>query len=85
MSEGSTLTSLISSTPYLIRMFLSLSWMYLTLGRRVRKTRRAFEKQLIMGGMTKKDAVRISACFDELKNSMTQTLRRGTMGTISGL
>jgi hypothetical protein len=82
MSEKSTLTTMISSTPYLIRMFLSVSWMYLTLGRRVRKTRRAFEKQLIIGGMAKEDAVRLSACFEELKNSMTRTLRNGMMRSL---
>jgi hypothetical protein len=53
--------------------------MYATLGRRVRKTKRAFEEQLILGGMAKNDAVRLSMCFDELKNSMTQTLRQGIM------
>ena len=79
MSEASTLTSVIRSTPYLIRMLLSLSWMYATLGRRVRKTKRAFEEQLILGGMAKDDAVRLSMCFDELKNSMTRTLRQGIM------
>jgi hypothetical protein len=51
--------------------------MYVTLGGRVRKARRAFEKQLIMQGMAKDDAKRLSACFEELKNSMTQMLRQG--------
>jgi hypothetical protein len=60
-------------------MLVSLSWMYATLGRRVRKARRAFEEQLILGGMAKNDAVRLSTCFDELKNSMTRTLRQGIM------
>jgi len=77
MNAASTLTSLMRSAPYLVRMSLSLSWMYLTLGTRVRKTRRAFEKQLIMQGMTKEDAKRLSACFEELKNSMTQMLKQG--------
>jgi hypothetical protein len=77
MSEASTVTSLVLSAPYLIRMTLSLSWMYITLGSRVRKTRRAFEKQLIMEGMAKEDAVRLSVCFENLKNSVTQMLKQG--------
>jgi len=77
MSAESTLTSLILSAPYLIRMSLTLSWMYITLGSRVRKARKAFEKQLIMQGMAKKDAVRLSACFEELKDSVTRMLRQG--------
>jgi hypothetical protein len=58
-------------------MSLSLFWTYVTLGKRVRKARRAFEQQLIIQGMTKEDAERLSACFEELKNSLTHALRRG--------
>ena len=77
MAEESRLTSLILSAPYLIRMGLNLSWRYITLGSRVRKARRAIEKQLTMQGMAKKDAVRLSACFEDLKDSMTRMLRQG--------
>jgi hypothetical protein len=58
-------------------MSVSLFWAYLTLGRRVRKARRAFERQLIIQGMAKQDAERLSACFEELKNSITQVLKQG--------
>jgi hypothetical protein len=58
-------------------MSMSLFWMYLTLGHRVRKTRKAFEKQLVMQGMSKEDAKRLSACFEELKNNITGILKRG--------
>jgi len=58
-------------------MSVSLSWTYLTLGGKVRKTRRAFEQQLIIQGMSKEDAKRLSACFEELKNSITGMLRQG--------
>jgi hypothetical protein len=77
MTEDSSLANVILSGPYLIRMGLSFSWMYITLGSRVRKARRAFEKQLIMQGMAKKDALRLSACFEDLKDSMTRMLRQG--------
>jgi hypothetical protein len=71
MSTASVVTSVIKSSPYLARMSLSLFWMYLTLGRRVNKTRKAFEEQLTRQGMSKQDAKRLSACFEELKDSIT--------------
>ena len=69
--------SVIESTPYLVRMFLSLLWMYITLGFRVSKTRKAFEKQLMQQGMTEEDAKRLSMCFEDLKNNVTDTLKQG--------
>jgi hypothetical protein len=77
MSVVSIFTTVIKSFPHLVLMALSLLWMYLTLGRRVRKTRKAFEKQLIQQGMSKEDAKRLSACFEDLKNSFTDMLKQG--------
>jgi hypothetical protein len=77
MSAASVITTMIKSTPHLARMTLSLSWTYITLGRQVRKARKAFEKQLISQGMTKEDARRLSACFEELKNSFVGMLKQG--------
>jgi hypothetical protein len=77
MSVVSIFTTVIKSFPHLMLMALSLLWMYLTLGRRVRKTRKAFEKQLIQQGMSKEDAKRLSACFEDLKNSFTDMLKQG--------
>jgi hypothetical protein len=77
MSAVSIFTKVIKSFPHLVLMALSLLWMYLTLGRRVRKTRKAFEKQLIQQGMSKEDAKRLSACFEDLKNSFTDMLKQG--------
>jgi hypothetical protein len=76
MSMASMVKALFKATPHLALMGISLSWMYLTLGRRVRKTRRAFERQLISQGMSKEDAKRLSACYNELKNSITNMFRR---------
>jgi len=69
--------ALLKSGPNLIRLTLSLGWMYMTLGWRVRNTRRAFEKELTRTGMSKEDAKRLSATFEELKNSMIGTLKNG--------
>jgi hypothetical protein len=82
MSAVSIITTVIKSFPHLVLMALSLLWMYLTLGRRVRKTRKAFEKQLIQQGMAKKDAQRLSACFEDLKDSITGMLKQGIAGNM---
>ena len=76
MSTASVVTSVIKSSPYLALMFLSFFWMYLTLGRRVGKTRKAFEEQLIQQGMSKQDAKRLSACFEDLKDNITGMLKQ---------
>jgi len=76
MSVAPTIKALAKATPHLAIMGMSLFWMYLTLGSRVRKTRKAFEKQLISQGMSMEDAKRLSACFSEMKNSITNMLRR---------
>jgi hypothetical protein len=81
MSAGSVMTTVVKSSPYLARMSMDLFWMYITLGRRVRKTRKAFEKQLMMEGMSKADAKRLSACFEDLKNNITGMLKQGVTGS----
>jgi hypothetical protein len=81
MSTALLVTALIKESPYMARMSFDLLYMYLTLGSRVKKTRRAFEKQLMLAGMTKDDAMRLSACFEQLKNSMTGMLKEGILRT----
>jgi hypothetical protein len=77
MSVVSILATVFKSIPHLAIMALSLLWMYLTLGRRVRKTRKAFETQLIQQGMSKQDAQRLSACYEDLKDNITGMLKQG--------
>ena len=77
MSAPQVVKTLVKSTPNLARMGTSLFWTYLTLGWKVRKARRAFEKQLVSQGMSKEDAKRLSECFSELKNNITRMLYQG--------
>jgi hypothetical protein len=77
MSASSIFLSLFKSTPQMVRMSLDLAWLYLTLGWRVRKTRKAFEKQLVLMGMSKTDAKRLSACFEELKDGLVSSIKQG--------
>jgi len=77
MNAASMLTAVIKESPYIARMSFDLLYTYLTLGGRVRKTRRAFEKQLILAGMSKDDAERLSSCFEELKAGITSRMKSG--------
>ncbi len=67
----------IKAIPNMSYMLLTFSWLYMTLGHRVRKTRRAFEKELIAQGMTKQDAQRLSLCFETLKDRTISTIKSG--------
>lgn len=62
------------------KMLTSLLLIWLTLGWKVRKARRAFEKELTKQGMAKQDAKRISAQYaalkDNIENAFKQSLRR---------
>jgi hypothetical protein len=77
MSVVSIFATVFKSIPHLAILLLNLLWMYVTLGRRVRKTRKAFEKQLMQQGMSKEDAERLSMCYEDLKNSITSMLTQG--------
>jgi hypothetical protein len=77
MGAVSIVTSVFKSIPHLALVVLNLIWMYVTLGRRVRNTRRAFEKQLMQQGMSKQDAQHLSTCYEDLKNNVTGMLKQG--------
>ncbi len=77
MSAASIVAAVIKESPYLARTGFDLVYVYLTLGSRVKKTRRAFEEQLVSAGMAKEDAERLSYNFEELKNGITSMLKQG--------
>jgi predicted Rossmann-fold nucleotide-binding protein len=83
MSVATTVTTLVKATPHLGVLGLNLVWIYFTLDSRVRKTRNAFEKQLVQQGMSKEDAKRLSSCFEDLKNDITATLKQGIASGIA--
>jgi hypothetical protein len=65
----------IMSFIYLSRLLLSLFALYVMLSWKVRSARKAFEKQLVRQGMSKKDARKISAQFSKLKDGMMDTVK----------
>jgi hypothetical protein len=74
---------MIQLTPHISILVLSLLWAYLTLGLRVRQTRRAFERQLISEGMSKEDAKRLSACYQDLKDNLSATVKESLVSGFS--
>ena len=77
MTEAKMVIGALKSTPYLARLTLSLSWTYFTLGWKVRRARRAFERQMIAQGMSKKDAQQLSEFLEDFKNSLTTMVKQG--------
>jgi hypothetical protein len=43
----------------------------------VRKAKKAFESQLILQGMSKDDAQRLGACYDELRETILSAMKQG--------
>jgi len=75
-NNSQIIVTIARSAPNLIRMLLSLSKTYLTLGYQVRKARNAFESQLLLQGMSKHDAEKLSACYQELKENILATIKK---------
>jgi hypothetical protein len=69
------ISTVISAGLSLIRLLLSLFALWLTLGWKVRKARKAFEKQLTRQGMAKKDAKKLSAQYSKMKNEIMNSLK----------
>jgi hypothetical protein len=68
-----SLLAIFASTVYLV---VNLFFIWLTLGWKVRKARKAFEKQLIKEGMSKKDAEKLSAQYASLKDKVIETFKQ---------
>jgi hypothetical protein len=72
--------SVFGSGVALTRLLFSLLLIWLTLGWRVRRARKAFERELVKQGMSKQDARRISAQYADLKNNLINAFKRSLRG-----
>ncbi|MFQ6064433.1 MAG: hypothetical protein ACE5L6_03055 [Candidatus Bathyarchaeia archaeon] len=61
----------------IVKLVLSILWMWITLGWKVRKARKAFEKQLTKEGMSKENAKRLSRQFASLKDGIINGVWNG--------
>jgi len=75
------ISSIISIVLHLTRLLGSLLALWFTLGWKVRKARKAFERELMRSGMSKKDAKRISAYYSKLKDDVISSLKRSAFRT----
>jgi len=62
--------------PQIAKLLTQLFWIWATLGWRVRKTRKAFEKELTSQGVSKQDAQRLSRQIEMAKDQIMSTLWR---------
>lgn len=76
MGKARTALSLLSVSPHIARLLCSLFVVWLTLGWKVRKARKAFEKELIKQGMSKEDAKRLGAQYTILKDNLMSGIKR---------
>ena len=68
--KAKTIVTILKGSYYILKMSGSLLTTWLTLGWHIRRTRKSFEKQLIIGGMARKDAEQISKVYSDLKDQM---------------
>ena len=66
--------TVLSITTSIVRILGSLFALWVTFDWKVRKTRRAFERELVKQGMSKENARKISANYKVLKDQLTSTL-----------
>ncbi len=76
MGKARTALSLFNASPHVVKLLCSLFAVWLTLGWKVRKARKAFEKELIKQGMSKEDAKRLGAQYTILKDNLMSGLKR---------
>ncbi len=68
--------SIFGSGMALAKLLSTLLLIWLTLGWKVRKARKAFERELVKHGMAKHDAKRISAQYTALKDNVENAFKR---------
>ena len=70
------LRTILGIFPQIVKLILQVFWMWLTLDWNVRKARKAFEKELILQGIAKEDAQRLSKQIKVLKDQIMSSARR---------
>jgi len=68
------ITSIVKIGLHLIKLILNLGYLWLTLGWKVRKARKAFEKELVKNGIPKENAKKLGKKYSSIKDEITRAL-----------
>ncbi|MDI6848062.1 MAG: hypothetical protein QMD13_02375 [Candidatus Bathyarchaeia archaeon] len=68
------ISTIIKAGLHLSKLVLNLVFIWLTLGWKVRKARKAFEKELIKGGMPKEAAKKLGKKYSSVKDEVMKQL-----------
>jgi len=68
------ISTIIKSGLHLSQLSLNLAFIWLTLGWKVRKARKAFEKELVKGGMPKEDAKKLGEKYSSVKDEVMKQI-----------
>ncbi len=68
------ITSIVKIGLHLIKLVLNLGYLWLTLGWKVRKARKAFEKELVKNGVPKETAKKLGKKYSSIKDEITRAL-----------
>ncbi len=79
MGRSRLVVSVLSGAVSIVQLFFSLFLIYLTLGWKVRRARKAFERELIRVGVSKEVAKRMGARYAALKDETLNALKSRTM------
>lgn len=73
--------AIIKTGLHMVKLILNLAVIWLTLGWKVRKAKKAFEKELLKNGMPKKAAKRLAKKYSSVKDKVMKQLW-GSMGKL---
>lgn len=68
------ISTVIKSGLHLSLLGLNLAFIWLTLGWKVRKARKAFERELVKGGMPKEDAKKLGEKYSSVKDEVMKQI-----------
>lgn len=60
---------------HIVKLILNLGFIWLTLGWKVRRARKAFERELINGGISKEDARRLGKKYASVKDEVMRGIK----------
>ena len=72
-------TVIIKAGLHLIKLILNLGFLWLTLGWKVRKARKAFEKELVRGGIPKDVAKKLGRKYMSIKDEILKEIKASVM------